>query len=199
MAATSSAHDDTHQQPLLTGVLNMNTSIPCNPQRKALRLAMAVAAFALAAGFTHVAWAGPFGGHGGHGGHEGHERGGPRQLERMLDEVKATPEQRAQIKQITEAARADMAAQREAGRKLHDQNRALFAQPNVDARAAETLRQQMLAQHDQASKRMLQMKLDISRVLSPEQRAQISDRMKKREEMMQRHRQERESLGKPRT
>ena len=124
--------------------------------------------------------------------------GGPRQMERMLDEVNATPEQRAQIKQITDAVRADMAAQRDAGRKLHEQNRALFAQPNVDARAVETLRQQMLAQHDQASKRMMQMKLDISRVLSPEQRALISERMKKHEEMMQRHRQERDGLSKPR-
>jgi len=120
-------------------------------------------------------------------------------MERLLDEVKATPDQRAQIKQLTEAARVDMAAQREAGRKLHEQDRALFVQPTVDARTAETLRQQKMALHEQASKRMLQLKLDISRVLSPEQRASLNERMKQRGELMQRHRQEREGLEKPRT
>lgn len=171
--------------------------------RQHWRLLVAVTAVALGASLSQIAWAQPMGDHGGPGPHRGHggpEMGGsPRHMERLLDEVKATPEQRAQIKQITEAARADMSTQREAGRKLHEQNRALFAQPTVDARSAETLRQQMLAQHDAMSKRMLQMKLDISRVLSPEQRAAMAERMKMRGDMMQRHRQERSSLDKPRT
>ena len=181
----------------------MTSTQRTNPARHNLRLLMAVTAIALSAGLTQMAWARPFdgpGGPGGPGAHGGVEMGGsPRHMDRLLDEVKATPEQRVQIKQITDAARTDMAAQREAGRKLHEQNRALFAQPNVDARSAETLRQQMVAQHDQASKRMLQMKLDISRVLTPEQRMLLSERMKKRDEMMQRHRQDREGLDKPRT
>ena len=166
-------------------------------RRSAWRTALAVAAVTLGASLSPLAWALPFGGQGGPGGHE--LGGSPRHMERLLDEVKATPEQRAQIKQMTEAARTDLLAQREAGRKLHEQNRALFAQPTVDARTAETLRQQLMAQHDQASKRMLQLKLDISRVLSPEQRAMLNERMKQRGEMMQRHRQERDGLEKPRT
>ena len=165
-----------------------------NQPRPSLRMLMAVTALVLGASLTHIAWAGPSGGHGGHD-----MQGSPRHMERLLDEVKATPEQRAQIKQITEAARADMAAQREAGRKLHEQDRALFAQPTVDARTAETLRQQKMAQHDGISKRMLQMKLDISRVLSPEQRALLAERMQKRGDMMQRHRQERGAADKPRS
>ena len=56
--------------------------------------------------------------------------------------------------------------------------------PNVDAGAAEALRQQMLAQHDQASKRVLQAMLDVSKVLTPEQRAQLGERMKRRAAMM---------------
>ena len=178
----------------------MKSATRNNPRRSGLRLLTAVTVMALSATLTQLAWARPFEGPGGHGGHGGHEMGGsPRHMERLLDEVKATPEQRAQIKQITDAARTDMTAQREAGRKLHEQNLALFTQPNVDARTAETLRQHMLAQHDQASKRMLQMKLDISRVLTPEQRTVLAERMKKRGEMMQRHRQEREGLDKPRS
>ncbi len=164
-----------------------------NTRHQPWRLMMAVSAIALCAGLTQMAWARPFDGPGGHGGGPGgHEMGGsPRHMERLLDVVQATPEQRSQIKQIGDAARTDVSVQREASRKLHEQNRALFAQPTVDARTAETLRQQMLAQHDQMSKRMLLMKLDISRVLSPEQRALLAERMKKRSEMMQRHRQER--------
>ncbi len=166
-----------------------------------LRLLLATLAVAAAATLSQAAWAMP-GGHDGHGG-PGMMRGegmgpgmmgGGRHMERMLDAVKATPEQRAQIKQLTDAARTDMQAQREAGRKLHEQSRELWAQPTVDARAAEALRQQMLAQHDAASKRGLQLMLDVSRVLTPEQRKQLSDRMQQRRTMMERHRSERESL-----
>ena len=70
----------------------------------------------------------------------------------------------------------------------------MFAQPNVDARALETLRQQMVAQHDQASKRKLQVMLDVSRVLTPEQRKTMAERLDKRQAMMQRHRSERDSM-----
>ena len=38
-------------------------------------------------------------------------------------------------------------------------------------------RQQMLQLHDQASKRMTQAMVDVSRVLTPEQRKQIADRI----------------------
>ncbi|MBA4178676.1 MAG: hypothetical protein C0505_19265 [Leptothrix sp. (in: Bacteria)] len=120
---------------------------------------------------------------------------GARAMGRMLDLAKATPEQRAQIQKIADAARADMAAQREASGQLHAQSRAIFTQPTIDARAAEALRQQMLAHHDQASKRMLQMRLDMAAVLTAEQRKLIAERMTQRFEMMQRHRSERAALG----
>jgi protein CpxP len=168
-----------------------------------MRLLMASLLVAGAAAFSQTAWAMP-GGPDGHGRHGMHAQGGGmmggRHVERMLDEVKATPEQRAQIKQLTDAARTDLQAQREAGRKLHEQSRSLWAQPNVDANAAEALRQQKMALHDQASKRGLQLMLDVSRVLTPEQRKTLSDRMQQRRSMMERHRAERQSLdgGKPR-
>jgi Spy/CpxP family protein refolding chaperone len=72
---------------------------------------------------------------------------------------------------------------------------ALFTQPTVDARAVEALRQQLLANHEQVSRRMTQAMLDASRVLSPEQRKQMAERMDQRRSMMQRHRAERDSLG----
>jgi protein CpxP len=136
---------------------------------------------------------GPMGGHGGHGGMFG------GMMTRMLDRVNATPEQRAQIEQIVKANAGEMRSQREAGRALREQAMALFAQPTVDANAVEALRQKQLAMHDAASKRMTTTMLEISRVLTPEQRKQMADTMSQRREMMQRHQQERRSIDAPKS
>lgn len=166
------------------------------PNRHPLRLLAATITVALAAGLAQTASAQP---------HEGRGPGGPgmglmaapHQMERLLDAVNASAEQRTQIRQIMKSAADDLRAQRDSGRKLHQDMQALFTQPTVDARAAEALRQQMLAQHDSASKRMLQAMLDASRVLSPEQRKTLADKMAQRRSMMERHRSERESFDKP--
>ncbi len=142
-------------------------------------------------------------GMGHHGmGHHGGPRGGEGMMgpgmmlsPRMLDAVKATPEQRAQIQQIMGAAKRDLATQRDARRALRDEAQRVFTQPNVDATAAEALRQKMLAQHDQASRRHLQAMVEASRVLTPDQRKQMADLARRRGEMMERHRRERESLA----
>ena len=174
-----------------------------------LSLWLATAAVALAAGFSQTALADPQGGKDGHGrgehrmgGHEmgghgigGHGIGQGRHMAGMLDAAKATPEQRAQIHKLMQDARSEMKAQREAGKALHSQEMALFAQPNLDARTAETLRQQQMAQIDQTSKRMTKLKLDISGVLTPEQRKAVADRMAQRRSMHDRHQAEREALG----
>jgi Spy/CpxP family protein refolding chaperone len=107
-----------------------------------------------------------------------------RMIDRLLDGMGATDAQRSQIRQIAQAAAADLNAERDADRALHDRAIELLAAPTVDAAAAESLRQQMQARHDQASKRMLQAMLDMSKVLTPEQRAKLAQRMKQRDEMM---------------
>jgi Spy/CpxP family protein refolding chaperone len=144
---------------------------------------------------TLSAWAqpGPGGRHGMHGDGPGMMMSG-RGLERMLDGVNATAEQRTQIKLIAERAMADMKDQREAGRANREQMMKLFAAPTVDANAVEALRVQTMQQHDQASRRMTQAMVEASRVLTPEQRKQLAERAAKRHEMMQRHMQERRSL-----
>jgi Spy/CpxP family protein refolding chaperone len=103
-----------------------------------------------------------------------------RMIDHMLDGVSASDAQRSQIKQITQAAAADLKGQREAARGSREKAAQVFAAPNVDAAAAEALRQQLLAQHDQSSRRMLQAMLDISSVLTPEQRAKLAERFKQR-------------------
>jgi len=107
-----------------------------------------------------------------------------RGIDRMLDGLGVTEAQRGQIKQITTSAAADLRSQSEARRALHEEGMQLFAAPTVDASAAESLRQRMLAQHDQSSKRMLQAMLDVSKVLTPEQRAKMAQRAKERQEIM---------------
>jgi periplasmic protein CpxP/Spy len=134
--------------------------------------------------------------------HGGFGRGGgfmggaglDRMAEHVLDSVNATDVQRTQVKTIVQAAANDLKAQREAHRTLRERGMQLFTQPTVDANAAEALRQQMLQQHDQMSRRVMQAMLEVSRVLTPEQRKQLAERMKQRQEMMQRHMQERQTL-----
>ena len=99
-------------------------------------------------------------------------------MDRMLDGVGATDAQRAQIKQIFQAAAADLKGQHEAGRALREKQMQIFAAPTVDAAAAESVRQQMQGQHDAVSKRMLQAMLDASKLLTPEQRAKMGANMK---------------------
>lgn len=166
---------------------------------RAMRLAAGGMVLALASTFALVAYAQPHGGGHHGGGHHAMAMGGPmamkgRMLERMLDRVNATDAQRAQIRQIVDAARTQAQGQREQHRALREQAMRVFTQPNIDANAAESLRQQMLAQHDQASRRHLQTMLDIARVLTPEQRQQIAQRIAERRDMMQRHRTERQQL-----
>jgi protein CpxP len=160
------------------------------------RLAGAALLVAVLGTLTLSAWAQPGGHHGGpgmHGGGAGMMFSG-RGLDRMLDSVNATTEQRAQIKQIAERARADLKAQHEASRAGREQMMKLFTAPVVDANAVEAARQQNMQRHDEASRRMTQAMVEASRVLTPEQRQQLADRAAKRRDMMQRHMQERRSL-----
>jgi periplasmic protein CpxP/Spy len=105
-------------------------------------------------------------------------------IDRMLDGLDATEAQRNQIKQIAMSAAADVKSQRDAVRGLRELALQIFAAPNIDPAAAESVRQRMLAQHDQAGKRMLQAMLDAAKVLTPDQRAKMGARMKERQAEM---------------
>ncbi|WP_292450617.1 Spy/CpxP family protein refolding chaperone [Methylibium sp.] len=154
------------------------------------------------AGASVTAWAEPGRGQDAKYKHHGHHAGGvmggsPRHVERMLDSVNATEAQRAQVRQIAEAAAAETKDRRVAARSLRQQQMELFAQPTVDANAVEALRRQMLAEHDQTSQRVTRAMLDISRVLTPEQRAQMAEKQRDRRELMKKHHRERRQLDAP--
>lgn len=166
-----------------------------------------IAATTAAVVLSISAWAGgnddmpgrmpPMGMHGMHGDHGGGMPFSGRHLQRLLDEAQATDAQRTQIRQIADKAQADVKALHEQGRTLHEQGLALWAQPKLDAAAAEKLRQQMLAQHDQISKRMLQAMLDVGNVLTPEQRAKVAQQLQKHHEDMQRRMDEHRAKRQP--
>jgi Spy/CpxP family protein refolding chaperone len=137
--------------------------------------------------------------------HEMHHHGGPgmtggspermgRMLDRMLDGLNATDAQRAQIKQIMAQAAADLKGQRQAARELRQRGMQVLTAPAVDANAAEQIRLQSMALHDQMSRRVTQAMVAAASVLTPEQRAAIGQRLKDRqarmEERMKRHDQE---------
>ena len=108
-----------------------------------------------------------------------------RMIDRMLDGLNASDAQRTQIKQIAGQAATDLRAQAVAGRGLHQRAMQIFAAPTVDAAAAEQLRQQMLSQHDQMSRRATQAMLAVANVLTPEQRAKVGERMRDRQARME--------------
>lgn len=168
--------------------------------QRSIRWTMLAMFLAISSTVALSAWAMPGGRHG--GGHAMMGGGfGPgmseRGIDRMLDGLNASDAQRTQIKQIAAVAAQDLRGQRETRRELAQRSAAIFAAPTVDANAAEQVRQQMLALHDQSSKRMLTAMLDISRVLTPEQRAQLAERMKQRRAAMEERRQRMERQQAP--
>jgi periplasmic protein CpxP/Spy len=167
-------------------------------RRVLLATAVAVASATALSAWAQPMHAGMMGGEHGGGGHHGMHGAGEhtgRMLDNMLDGLNATDAQRAQIKQIAQAAETDMKAQRDAGRALRDKQMQIFAAPNVDAAAAESVRAQMSAQHDQTSRRMTQAMLDAAKVLTPEQRVKLGERMKQRHAQMQDRQQRHEHMG----
>ena len=95
-------------------------------------------------------------------------------LDRVLDEVKASPTQRAQVHQILDAADAELRAGRAAARADREQMTQLFSQPVVDAAAVEAARQRMEQRHDAESRRLTQAMVDLSQVLDAGQRSRIA-------------------------
>jgi Spy/CpxP family protein refolding chaperone len=108
-----------------------------------------------------------------------------RMVDFMLDGLHATDAQRSQIKQIAVQAAGDLKAQMMAGKALRQRGMDVFTAPTVDPAAAEQVRQQMLQQHDQMSRRVMQAMLDVAKVLTPEQRATIGERMRDRQARME--------------
>lgn len=123
-----------------------------------------------------------------HAGKGGHGRMGAEEMaehlevhvKHVLAEVDATPEQQARIKAIVQGAAADLKA-------LHAQHDGAFAEmhslltaPTIDRAKLEQLRARHIAALDAASQRCATALADAAEVLTPEQRAQLGEKMKQR-------------------
>lgn len=98
----------------------------------------------------------------------------------MLADVNATDAQREKIAGIVEATMKEMAPLREKHREARRAVMALLAKPSVDRAAIEAIRAQEIQSADAMSRRFVQSLADVAEVLTPEQRAQLAEKMKAR-------------------
>ena len=98
-------------------------------------------------------------------------------LDRLLDQAQASPTQRAQAHQIFDAADVDLRQGRGAERADRDQMAQLFSQPSVDVAAVEAVRSRIEQRHDLESRRATQALIDVSLVLTAQQRQVIASQL----------------------
>ena len=104
-----------------------------------------------------------------------------RRMERMLDEIDATPEQAEKLKAIFASVRKDVRPMFEDMRDTRDDIADLLAAPTVDRAAAEKLRAERVAELDETSRKLTAAILDAAEVLTPEQRKQLVEHFEERD------------------
>ena len=151
------------------------------PRKRRYLFGGIAAALVLAASAVVYAHAGR-GMHGMHGGMDFDELTAHFEVhvEHVLKQVDATPEQQAQIKAIVESAAKDIGDLREMHGPAHRELHEIFMAPTIDRARLENLRASHVQALDAASKRCATALADASEVLTPEQRAQLGEKMAKR-------------------
>ncbi|MET3612472.1 Spy/CpxP family protein refolding chaperone [Rhizobium aquaticum] len=114
------------------------------------------------------------GGH--HGGMMDKIKGGgmEHRLNKALDSVDATDEQKQKIKAIFDKARESVGDMRGEPGQMRDQMKALFEKPTIDRDAVEAMRKARVQKMDDASKIMTTAMIDAAEVLTPDQRAKLA-------------------------
>jgi periplasmic protein CpxP/Spy len=116
------------------------------------------------------------------------ERGGDsagmieRRIDHMIKSVNGTPEQKAKLTALAQAAMADMKPLREQHMTARKKGMELLAAPTIDRGALEQLRAQQMQLADSMSRRMLAQMSDAAEVLTPAQRTQLAEKMKSHSE-----------------
>lgn len=99
-------------------------------------------------------------------------RSGGMQM-RWMQAIGTTAAQQTQIQAIFTQARADVAQIRSAAGNPRQKMAQALAAPTVDASAAETARQSLLTEQSSISQRMLQARLQVAALLTPDQRQKL--------------------------
>ena len=124
--------------------------------------------------------------HGAHGMHAGllpFLHAGPqaeRHTERLLKRIQATDAQAQAIRAVAKKARDQRAPLIHEGRALHQEARRLWAQPQLDEKALDQLRMRMNAHHQRMTDANHGFMLEVARILTPAQRAQLAEAMHER-------------------
>ena len=113
-------------------------------------------------------------------GHGRMHQGMERMMEKMLDRVHATPEQRARIRAFQKNAWEHNRPLMEQMRSLRQQSMQLLSASTIDFGALENLRSKQMAIANQLSRQMTQTQYEIAQVLTPAQRQQAYTMMQER-------------------
>ncbi len=159
----------------------METTQPA-PRRRRVLVGSLITAVVVLAG-SALAYAHGMGGGGWHhGGMDPTEMTEHLQVhvQHMLDDANATPEQKAQIKDIVASAVKDLEALHQQNGGIHKELHEIFVAPTIDRAKLETVRAEHIQALDAASKRCATALADAAEVLTPEQRKMLGEKMAKR-------------------
>lgn len=111
----------------------------------------------------------------------GRDAHGPaRMLERVLDAVQATPDQRSRIHDIVRQAEQRARPLRLHMRELSQRQLDLLAAPTIDSAAVERVARERAEVAGRLSREAARTELDVAQVLTPQQRAQAHDLLSRR-------------------
>ncbi|HZK99633.1 MAG TPA: Spy/CpxP family protein refolding chaperone [Caulobacteraceae bacterium] len=147
------------------------------PARRRWLLGAALAVAFVAGGVTApvlMASAQEAGMHGMMGDHGGMHAMAMAHVNRMLDQVGASADQKARIASILHAGFQPMIGLHGRMGETHAALHAILSAPSIDRGALEQLRARDIAEIDQASRTMVQAFADAAEVLRPEQRARLA-------------------------
>jgi Spy/CpxP family protein refolding chaperone len=150
----------------------------------ARRIVIAGAAAIAVAGVGMAAATGGDFARGGVGGHITHARMGGEfaayRLDKLLEEIDATADQKGKAKAVFDDARGDLIPMFEGFVGTRQAIADILGAPTIDRDAAEKLRRERISALDDASRRLTQAVLDTAEILTPEQRAELVAHFKER-------------------
>jgi len=126
---------------------------------------------------------GAYGAHGLHAGVMPLLHPGPkaeRYTERFLQRIQATDAQTQALRAVAQKAREQRAPLMQEGRALHQEALQLWAQPQLNEKALDQLRMRMNAHHQRMTNANHGFMLEVARILTPAQRAQLAEAMHER-------------------
>jgi Spy/CpxP family protein refolding chaperone len=132
------------------------------------------------AGTASAAWAHKGWGHRGTMSTEMIEEHIERGVKYVLSDIDASKEQKAQVTDILQAAAIDVHGLKDQHLAASKEIREILSAPSIDRGRLEAARASELQLADQASKRFFQGIADAAEVLTPEQRAELLQKMEKR-------------------